>query len=526
MKQQGAKSQGDAKSRDARKFSKAGKGGKVMLDGMSHHERLDGDEMFNGALDRGDPNYDLDGEMDALSAGVSSMAVADSTADSAAESIFQPGGSEPADLTAWTNPNGGTAAMAGEFKMDFEGKRETVTKERVAELVGQAQENGKVDYKKISLANKSYTADAAVSLGETLKSFTSVEVADLADIIAGRMEAEALEVLSTISNSLGHLDLQAIDLSDNALGEKGVRACDAILLKKKCLQQLWFNNNGISAECAEVIAKTVLSNNPTSLRLFHFHNNMSGPKGAEHLATIVVNSPKLQDLRFSGTRCLSEGSLAFAQGIADLAAKQFAAEGKGLFVRLDIADNCFGEDGGALLAKVLSNQPHLEFLNLRDGGLGDEGATAVCSALKDNAATAPKLKVLELSGNDLTGAVMDVVMECATSKPLLEVLGLEENDEIGSEGGTAIAAGLAGAPADFKKGLTSLSINTCEIGGQAGIALAKALEGYSGMTSLGMNGNFFSTEALETVESTLEKLGLTKALPEDPFDENDDESDE
>lgn len=152
MKQQGAKSQGDAKSRDARKFSKAGKGGKVMLDGMSHHERLDGDEMFNGALDRGDPNYDLDGEMDALSAGVSSMAVGDSAADtgSASESIFQPGGSEPADLTAWTNPNGGTAAMAGEFKMDFEGKRETVTKERVAELVGQAQENGKVDYKKVS----------------------------------------------------------------------------------------------------------------------------------------------------------------------------------------------------------------------------------------------------------------------------------------------------------------------------------------------------------------------------------------
>ena len=73
------------------------------------------------------------------------------------------------------------------------------------------------------------------------------------------MEAEALEVLKTISNSLGHLDLRAIDLSDNALGEKGVRACDAILLKKKCLQQLWFNNNGISAECAAVIAEIVSS---------------------------------------------------------------------------------------------------------------------------------------------------------------------------------------------------------------------------------------------------------------------------
>ena len=105
---------------------------------------------------------------------------------SVTESIFKPGDGEPADLTAWTNPNGGTAAGEHEFKMDFEGKRETVTIERVAELVGQAQKGGKVDFKRISLANKSYTADAAASLGETLKTFTSVEIADLADIIAGR----------------------------------------------------------------------------------------------------------------------------------------------------------------------------------------------------------------------------------------------------------------------------------------------------------------------------------------------------
>lgn len=62
MQQQGSKSQGDAKSRDGRKVGKPGKGGKVSKDGSTHHDHLNGDESFDAALDRGDPNYDLDSE--------------------------------------------------------------------------------------------------------------------------------------------------------------------------------------------------------------------------------------------------------------------------------------------------------------------------------------------------------------------------------------------------------------------------------------------------------------------------------
>ena len=147
MKQTGSKSNGDNKSRDGRKEVKGGKGGKVLVDGSLHYDNLNGDEAFDGALDRGDPNYDLDGEVDALADSVNALKVGADSAEG--ESIFKPGANDPADLTAWTNPNGGTAAAEGEFKMDFEGKRETVDKERVAELVGQAQKDGRVDYKKV-----------------------------------------------------------------------------------------------------------------------------------------------------------------------------------------------------------------------------------------------------------------------------------------------------------------------------------------------------------------------------------------
>ena len=62
MKQVGSKSKGDGKSRDGRKEVKGGKGGKVLVDGSLHYDNLNGDEAFDAALDRGDPNYDLDGE--------------------------------------------------------------------------------------------------------------------------------------------------------------------------------------------------------------------------------------------------------------------------------------------------------------------------------------------------------------------------------------------------------------------------------------------------------------------------------
>ena len=437
----------------------------------------------------------------------------------------------PADLTAWVNPAGGTAAAAGEFKMDFEGKREIVDAARCGVLLATARQGGRVDFTSVSLANKSYTAEGAAALAAVLRGFAATEVADLADIIAGRMEAEALVVLQTLCDALGHLDLREVDLSDNALGEKGVRCCEAILRDKQCLEALRFNNNGISAECAAVIVEIVTSTRPTKLKLFHFHNNMSGPAGAASLATIVRCSPELRDLRFSGTRCLTAGSLAMAGGVAALAAQQVAAgggaggaAGHGLFVSLDLADNCFGEEGSALLARALGvGQPALRVLVLRDAGLGDGGAAAVCDAL---AGTAPGLATLELSGNEITEGGMGAVAACAAAKVQLVTLGLEEN-EIGSAGARVLAAALASASmAPAAATLAHLSLGSNEMGSGGALAVARALGGFSALSSLGLNGNMFSAARLAQLRAVLAANGHAAALGEEPFDENDESGDE
>lgn len=68
------------------------------------------------------------------------------------------------------------------------------------------------------------------------------------------------------------------------------------------------------------------------------------------------------------------------------------------------------------------------------GGGQDDGATAIAEALSK---TAPGLRELDLSGNELTAGGAAAVATCAGFKRNLEYLGLEEN-EIGSAGAKAV----------------------------------------------------------------------------------------
>lgn len=63
-------------------------------------------------------------------------------------------------------------------------------------------------------------------------------------------------------------------------------------------------------------------------------------------------------------------------------------------VRLDLSDNPMTTEVAAALATALATQPHLQFLNLNDTSLGDEGVAAIAQALIQNQA-AP----LEVRGN-------------------------------------------------------------------------------------------------------------------------------
>ena len=114
---------------------------------------------------------------------------------------------------------------------ELSGGREMVNEERAVELLAQIPASDAVT--KIRLSNKSFSEGAASIIAERLSSFTSLEIADISDIIAGRPEDEALRVLTIICNSIRTCPLKEVNVSDNALGAKGVNACRSILTDKK-----------------------------------------------------------------------------------------------------------------------------------------------------------------------------------------------------------------------------------------------------------------------------------------------------
>ncbi|OQR85816.1 hypothetical protein ACHHYP_11335 [Achlya hypogyna] len=391
----------------------------------------------------------------------------------------------------------------------LQGNREFVDAARATALL--APYEASTSFYRISLRDKSYSLEASHVLAAFLKTIPhGLRVADLADMIAGRPEDEALLVLENVCQALRGHQLLEIDLSDNALGSKGVRACYGVLLEQQHLERLFLCNNGLSADSAQVIADVLLFRGkdvPTKLKTFHFYNNMSGDGGAKALATLLPHCPELEDLRFSTTRSQREGCRVFAAALGSLRNLK----------RVDLSDNTFGDEGATVLAAGLGLQAQLEVLNLRDASIGDDGFIAIADALVANGVNG--IRVLDVSGNDLTEASMAALGRLVKALPLLEELRIEEN-EIGSAGATTLARALHAA--SVGRHLRVFQSNTNEIASVGGAYLAAALVAKPALGRVELDGNMFSDDAVAKLEAA---FGDRLVEMEDNMDD-DDEADE
>jgi Ran GTPase-activating protein 1 len=175
------------------------------------------------------------------------------------------------------------------------------------------------------------------------------------DIVAGRPEAEALEVYRILSEALVDHKLRVINLSDNAIGPKGLVPLTTLLRGREYLEEIYFCNDGISAESAQTIADLLLFRTPTKLKRIEFFNNMSGSDGAIAIARVVEASPDLEYFRFSSSRGGQEGGEALAKALETSKLQH-----------LDLHDNTLGVDTGKMLARWLLKQTNLTYLDLGD----------------------------------------------------------------------------------------------------------------------------------------------------------------
>ncbi len=359
----------------------------------------------------------------------------------------------------------------------------------------------------LSLGNKSYTEEGSAAISETLlKHCKSVTSLDLADVIAGRPEAEGLKVLSTFSKCAADnlKSLVSLDLSDNAMGLKGISQTMPLFEKHRgTLRELSMCNDGLSHQSMEEVKDIVTKPTPIQFKKLHFYNNMSGDPGCQHFQEIVSTQTEeglMEDLRFSGTRASSEGSIHIADCLIK-AAPLF----KTSLLRLDLNDNTFTTDAlAAAFEAGLGNA--LVSLNLGECSMEDETTTMICDALAEYNKT---LTELDLSGNDLTADSMPSLSKIRT----LESLALNDN-EIETPGLVAL---LPLPP------LVSLSLNFCGLTDKA----AKKLTGLSSISQLRLDGNAFTPAAVSLLTASYgPKLEEMEDNDEDGGDDSESENED
>ena len=391
------------------------------------------------------------------------------------------------ELEAITEQLRTTLAVTETFNFEFvDSVREVVDAARAVQLLEQVPILSS-HVPRVSLRDKSYTADGAVVIAQRLSEIESAHHLDLSDMIAGRPEAEALTVLSCICTSLTQAarHMVELDMSDNALGEKGLRACEGVLQYASKVKKLYFCNNGLSGEAATLLVDILLTDTVTTpLETFEFYNNMSGDNGAVALSRLLPASPLLTHLRFSATRAGRRGSTAFAEGLASL---------KNM-THLDLSDNTFGQEGSSALLIGLKNMSQLKVLNLRDAALEDAGVQRVLDVI---GSTCRQLTFLDLSSNELTVSSMSSVNEVMLKLPSLTHLALEEN-ELEDEGLEALAVGLSNTSS-----LKTLLLNENMAGDEGAMKVAIALKSHTSLERLELNTNSFSQVGIDALQALL-----------------------
>jgi Ran GTPase-activating protein 1 len=408
-----------------------------------------------------------------------------------------------------------TDASSTTFDLSIDGKREmldaTLTTQYLAPI-----DVAKLTH--IRLSNKSFGNEAASILAPKLMEMKKLQVADLSDIIAGRMTDVGLSVLNTISKALQQCPtLTEVDLSENALGPRGVAACRPLLSSVESLKKLTFNNDGLSKEAMNEIRDLLLfrgPDSPTVLEKLHFWNNMSGDGGATAISSVILQSPDLSDFRLSSTRCGSEGGADLVKALSTRTNLQ----------KIDLADNTFGSGVAPLLGPLISNNRNLMHLNLSDLSLDNEGVEEV---MKHLSTTGERkcLTFLDLSFNGVVdGYEVLKYFPALVARTSLETFNFEEN-EIGSRGALRIVNGLKQIEnvVNF-----NLNLKMCDIHDKGALELAKCFVAFS-KGVLDLNGNVMSLSAIAEINKLIGEnanLGLGSWSDNDEVGSDEEEEDD
>ena len=218
---------------------------------------------------------------------------------------------------------------------------------------------------------------------------------------------------------------------------------------------------------------------------------------ADGLATLckaLAAVPELRMVDVSGNEVGSEGGAAIAALIAEGSVENIVAEECGL-----------GDEGASVIAGALKDNENVGRLNLPGNGIGDEGLAALADMFSSN----KMCGAVVLGDNEFGAEGMTAFGEAFAASEVIEMLRL---NNIGAEAAGAFAeAGLAG-----NTGCYELCLADCGMGPDAMGKVAEALKANKAVVELDLSGNgdcgdegALALAAMLGENATIESLDLT-----------------
>ncbi|GAA56049.1 Ran GTPase-activating protein 1, partial [Clonorchis sinensis] len=315
------------------------------------------------------------------------------------------------------------------------------TVEDVGFIVSELKGNTEVTC--LNLTGNTLGIVAAEPLGAALENNKKLRRCIFSDLFTGRLKTEIAPALRHLCSGIisSGAQLVELDLSDNAFGPNGVVGVVELLSSPACftLEVLRMNNQGLGHEGCRYLTQALekgreaCNRHGLALKVFSASRNRLENVGAQMLAKVLADMGSLEELSL----CQNGIGIHGKDGMQSLS-KILMANTK--LRLLNLSDNTLTAEGGKIIAKALRSLGKLEELHLGDCILRSSGAQALAAVL-DDPKVSPDLRVLNLSGNEITRQAGVSLVLSLGSKSHLESLDLNAN-EFGKSGIQAIIRSL------------------------------------------------------------------------------------